>query len=55
MLAIPSEPLQAGGMVPISATKEDIRAEIDLGIKDGTKIAQEWLSQYKPSRSGSSD
>jgi len=39
LLVIPSEPLAAGGMIPISATKEDIRAEIDLGRKDGLRIA----------------
>ena len=46
-VVIPSEPLVAGGMVPISATKEDIRAEIEIGRKDGTRIAKEWLKINK--------
>ena len=44
-VVIPSEPLVAGGLVPISATKEDIRAEIAIGRKDGTRIAKEWLKK----------
>lgn len=48
LLVIPSEPLAAGGMIPISATKEDIRAEIDIGRKDGLRIAKEWVQKNRP-------
>jgi len=48
LLVIPSEPLAAGGMIPISATKEDIRAEIDIGRKDGLRIAKEWVQINRP-------
>lgn len=44
-IVVPSEPLAAGGMVPINATKEDIQAEIALGYTDGKAIAKKWLEE----------
>ena len=42
----PSEQL-TGGWLPLSATVEDIRKEISIGLKDGTEIAKKWLSENK--------